>query len=143
VATVTVETEPGLLFATRVAGLVHSLVADEPLPDGDDLGFSPYELLLASLGSCTAMTLEMYARRKGWPLDQVRIKLTLDRVHVGDAEDCEQPTKRIDQITRVIELVGPLDDAQRARLVEIAGKCPVHRTITGGSTIVDRLSDGA
>jgi uncharacterized OsmC-like protein len=143
VATVTVETEPGRLFATRVTGLAHSLVADEPAPEGDDLGFSPYELLLASLGSCSAMTLEMYARRKGWPLDQVRIRLTFDRVHVSDAEDCEEPkTRRVDQITRVIELLGPLDDEQRARLLEIAGKCPVHRTITSGPMIVDRLGDG-
>jgi putative redox protein len=139
VATVTVETEPGRLFATRVMGLVHTLVADEPAPEGDDLGFSPYELLLAALGSCTAMTLEMYARRKAWPLEQVRITLVFDRVHVGDAENCEQPSKRIDQITREIELLGPLDEEQRRRLLEIAGKCPVHKTLTSGPTIVDRL----
>jgi putative redox protein len=140
VATVTVETEPGRLFATRVTGPVHTLVADEPAPDGDDLGFSPYELLLASLGSCTAMTLEMYARRKAWPLEQVRITLAFDRVHLGDAENCEQPQRRIDRITREIELIGPLDEEQRRRLVEIAGKCPVHKTLTSGPTIVDRLA---
>ena len=139
VATVTVETEPGRLFATRVKGLVHTLVADEPVPEGDDLGFSPYELLLASLGSCTAMTLEMYARRKAWPLEQVRITLAFDRVHVGDAENCDEPLKRVDRITRQIELLGPLDDEQRRRLVEIAGKCPVHKTLTNGPTIVDQL----
>lgn len=138
-ATVTVETEPGRLFATRVSGPVHTMIADEPAPDGDDLGFSPYELLLASLGSCTAMTLEMYARRKGWPLEQVRITLQFDRVHVGDAEHCEEPQQRIDQITREIELVGPLDEVQRGRLVEIAAKCPVHKTLTSGATVVDRL----
>lgn len=138
-ATVTVETEPGRLFATRVSGPVHTLVADEPAPDGDDLGFSPYELLLAALGSCTAMTLEMYARRKAWPLEQVRITLSFDRVHVGDAENCDEPQRRIDRITRAIELRGPLDEGQRARLVEIAGKCPVHKTLTSGPTIVDRL----
>jgi uncharacterized OsmC-like protein len=139
VATVTVETEPGRLFATRISGPVHTLIADEPMPDGDDLGFSPYELLLASLGSCTAMTLEMYARRKAWPLEQVRITLQFDRIHAGDAEKCEEPEQRIDRITRDIELVGPLDDVQRRRLVEIAGKCPVHKTLTSGPTIVDRL----
>jgi putative redox protein len=139
VATVTVKTEPGRFFATRVSGPVHSLIADEPAPEGDDLGFSPYELLLASLGSCTAMTLEMYARRKGWPLEQVRIALQFDRVHVGDAENVEQPPRRVDQITRVIELIGPLDNAQRKRLIEIAGKCPVHKTLTSGPRIVDRL----
>jgi putative redox protein len=139
VATVKVETEPGRMFATRVSGLVHTLVADEPAPDGDDLGFSPYELLLASLGSCTAMTLEMYARRKAWPLEQVRITLGFDRVHVGDAENCDQPTRRVDRITREFELIGELDQEQRRRLLEIAGKCPVHKTLANGPTIVDRL----
>jgi putative redox protein len=85
------------------------------------------------------MTLEMYARRKVWPLEQVRITLTFDRVHVGDAENCDRPPCRIDRITRDIELVGPLDQAQRRRLIEIAAKCPVHRTITSGPKIVDRL----
>jgi putative redox protein len=139
VATVTVETEPGRLFATRVSGRVHTLVADEPMPDGDDLGFSPYELLLASLGSCTAMTLQMYARRKAWPLEQIRITLQFDRVHVGDAENCEEPQRRIERITREIEVIGPLDETQRERLLEIAGKCPVHKTLTSGATIVDRM----
>jgi putative redox protein len=139
VATVTVETESGRLFATRVSGPVHTLIADEPMPEGDDLGFSPYELLLAALGSCTAMTLRMYARRKAWPLEQVRITLQFDRVHIGDAEQCEEPQRRIDRITRNIELIGPLDEKQRARLVEIAGKCPVHKTLTNGPTIMDRL----
>ncbi len=138
-ATVTVETEPGRQFTTRVNGLVHSLIADEPVPEGDDLGFSPYELLLASLGSCTAMTLEMYARRKAWPLEQVRITLAFDRVHLGDAENCDAPAKRVDRITRQIELLGPLDHEQRRRLVEIAGKCPVHKTLTNGPAIVDEL----
>jgi len=141
VATVTVETEPGRLFATQVTGLVHTLTADEPAPDGNDLGFSPYELLLASLGSCTAMTLELYARRKAWPLERVRITLVFDRVHIGDAENCDDPSRRIDRISRDIELIGLLSDDQRAKLLEIAGKCPVHRTITNGLTIVDRLID--
>ena len=137
-ATVTVESQSGRAFATTVTGAGHTFVADEPVDfGGDDLGPTPYELLLAALGSCTAMTLAIYARRKGWPLDGVTIRLTHDRVHEADSERSEQPGARIDRITRQIALAGPLDEAQRARLLEIAAKCPVHRTLAGGVRIVD------
>ena len=138
-ATVTVETEAGHAFATKVTGKQHTLIADEPPPDGEDLGMSPYELLLAALGSCTAMTLTMYARRKEWPLEQVRIRLEFDRIHAGDASLSDRPTNRIDRITREIDLMGPLDEQQRQRLMEIAAKCPVHRTLSNGPLIVDRI----
>ncbi|HEY8447914.1 MAG TPA: OsmC family protein [Thermomicrobiales bacterium] len=140
-ATVTVETRPGHPFAMDVTAREFTFVSDEPSPDGEDLGPSPYELLLAALGSCTAMTLEMYARRKGWPLERVNVHLTFERVHSEDAANSEStsPRQRIEIITRDIELIGPLDDAQRARIMEIAAKCPVHRTITGSPQIVDRL----
>jgi putative redox protein len=85
------------------------------------------------------MTLELYARRKGWPLEEVTIRLVFDRVHETDCEACEQPTSRIDRITREITLSGPLDASQRQRLLEIAAKCPVHRTMMGTPSIVDVL----
>jgi len=139
VATVTVKSDPTNRFTTHIEGTSHTLVADEPTPTGDDLGPSPYELLLAALGACTSMTLQMYAGRKNWPLEEVRITLTFDRVHAGDAEDCEEPSKKIERIKRNIELIGPLDDGQRKRLIEIAGKCPVHKTLQTPPTIEDVL----
>lgn len=139
-ATITVETQAGRRFATTIHAADHTFTADEPVAQGgDDLGPSPYELLLAALGSCTAMTLELYARRKGWPLEEVTIRLVFDRVHEPDCAACEQPTSRIDRITREITLSGPLDVSQRQRLLEIAAKCPVHRTMMGTPKIVDAL----
>jgi putative redox protein len=142
-ARITVETQPGHAYTTSVTGAAHSFFADEPLPDGDDLGFSPYELLLAALGSCTAMTLEIYARRKAWPLERVSIRLTFDRIHERDCARPEQPAARIELITREITLAGPLDEVQRARLLDIAGKCPVHKTLMGTPRIVDTLVEPA
>ena len=137
-ATVIVRSRPGRAFTTEVTGANHLVVVDEPASlGGDDEGPSPYELLLGALGSCTAMTVNGYARRKGWPLEGVTIRLTHDRVHAEDCQRCEEPGARIDRITREIELAGPLDDGQRARLLEIAGKCPVHRTLAGELRIVD------
>jgi putative redox protein len=138
-ATVTVKSDPTNRYTTHIQGLSHTILADEPAPYGDDLGPSPYELLLASLGACTSMTLQMYARRKGWPLEEVRITLMFDRVHAGDASACEEPETKIERISRNIELIGPLDDAQRKRLIEIAGKCPVHKTLLSKPTIEDHL----
>jgi putative redox protein len=123
-----------------VAG-AHAFYADEPEEaDGDDLGPTPYELLLWALGACTAMTLLMYARRKGWPLDDVSVHLHHDRIHAEDCANCEDPKSRIERIEREITLVGNLSDEQRARLLEIAARCPVHRTVTGPVRMVDRLS---
>jgi putative redox protein len=110
----------------------HLLVADEPAGIGDDAGPSPYDLLLASLAACTVMTLHMYARRKGWALASVEARLSTRKVHAADFETCEDdPNARIDLIERELVLRGELDEEQRARLIEIADKCPVHRSLTG------------
>src|SRR6266581_4038208 len=109
----------------------HTLRADEPVAvGGGDVGPGPYELLLMALGSCTSMTVNMYAARKKWTLDQVVVRLRHERVHADDCANCEDPKSRIDRILCRIELAGPLDEAQRKQLIEIAKKCPVHRTLT-------------
>lgn len=108
----------------------HELIADEPPPVGDDAGPNPYDLVLAGLGACTAMTVRMYANRKGWPLDRVRVTLRHSRVHAKDCADCETTKGMIDQIDREVELTGNLDDIQRQRLLGIAERCPVHQTLT-------------
>ena len=118
----------------------HTLYADEPVDvGGDNVGPSPYELLLAALGACTSMTLLMYARRKGWPLDDVEVRLSHRRDYLRDCADCEQSPTLLDMIERRITLKGDLEPAQRLRLLEIAEKCPVHRTLTGTIRVVDRL----
>jgi len=115
----------------------HFLRADEPLKyGGSDLGPSPYDLLLMSLGACTSMTLRMYANHKKLPLEDVTVRLQHERVH---AEDCIDCTQKIERITRRISLVGDLDDAQRQRLLEIADRCPVHRTLESDPQIVTEL----
>ncbi|HXD41866.1 MAG TPA: bifunctional alpha/beta hydrolase/OsmC family protein [Ramlibacter sp.] len=117
-------------FAVSIQAGRHTLVGDEPpAVGGDDLGPSPYDLLLAALGECTVMTLLLYARQKQWPLEDARVTLTHGKIHAADCASCETKAGKLDRIERAIELVGPLDDAQRERLMEIADKCPVHRTL--------------
>ena len=130
-AEVTARNEPGRPLAVVVDTGVHRLIADEPVAvGGDDLGPGPYELLLASLASCIVMTLELYARRKGWPLEGVEVRVRHGR---RDAlpEDDLPAGRRIDRITYAVDLAGPLEEDQRTRLLEIAARCPVHRTLTG------------
>jgi putative redox protein len=117
-------------FAQLVTMGRHHLRADEPASvGGDDSGPNPYDLLLAGLGACTSMTVRLYAAQKKWPLERVTVDLKHDKVHATDCAECETREGRIDRIERVLTLEGDLDEAQRARLLEIANKCPVHRTL--------------
>lgn len=132
-------------YRTEIQARGHTFVADEPIKAGGrDEGPTPYDLLVAGLGSCTGMTLRMYADRKEWPLEEVVVHLRHSKIHASDsAEDStsEQPAAKIDQIEREIEVLGQLDDEQRARLLQIANRCPVHRTLESDIRIVSKLKE--
>jgi putative redox protein len=136
---VVVRGRAGALTQEIEAG-IQRLVSDEPAAaGGTEKGPTPYDLLLAALGSCTSMTLELYARRKQWPLEGVTVRLRHSRVHAQDCEACESETPaRLTLIEREIELAGALDGEQRKRLLEIADRCPVHLTLTSEITIKTR-----
>ena len=119
-------------FYTELFANGHALIADEPKSyGGTERGPSPYEYLLAGLGACTSMTIQMYARHKQWPLEDAVVRLSHNKIHAKDCADCETTNGKIDQIKREVELIGVLDDQQRERLLEIADKCPVHKTLHG------------
>lgn len=113
----------------------HRFVADEPAGVGDDAGPNPYDFLLTALGTCTSMTLQMYARHKKWPLEAVAVRLSHEKLHARDCEECESDDGKVDRIRRELTVSGPLDEAQRRRLAEIADRCPVHRTLTSETVI--------
>jgi putative redox protein len=118
----------------------HEFVSDEPVAvGGGDAGPGPYDLLLAALGTCTSMTVALYARRHRWPLESVRVTLRHARVHAADCEHCETKAGMLDRIDRTVELVGTLTGEQRTRLLDIANKCPVHRTLTSEIDVQTRL----
>lgn len=131
-ATEVVVTSEGGGYAQRIQAGGHSLVADEPVAvGGTDTGPDPYELLLASLGACTSMTVQMYAKQKAWRLAGVSVRLTHRKVHSKDCADCEQTGGYVDVIEKDVDVTGDLTTEQRDRLLEIADRCPVHRTLTG------------
>ena len=128
-------------FAQEISVGRHRLTGDEPISDGGtDTGPTPYDLLLAALGACTSMTLALYARRKQWPLEAVTVRLRHSKIHAADCADCETTEGLLDHIDRDVELSGALSEEQRARLLEIAEKCPVHRTLTSEIHIQTRLT---
>jgi uncharacterized OsmC-like protein len=119
----------------------HRIIVDEPVAlGGTDEGATPYALLLAALGACTAITLRLYARTKGWPLETVEVRLSHDKIHAKDCTTCETKEGRLDRIEREIVVGGPLTEEQRNRLGEIADRCPVHRTLTSEIHIHTRVT---
>lgn len=123
---------PATGFRTDVEVGGHHLVVDEPIAvGGADAGPTPYEMLLAGLGACTVMTLRIYADRRKWPLERARVTLQHRKVHAQDCVDCDKRDAKMDVIDRIIFLEGQLDEEQRAKLIEIAERCPVHQTLKG------------
>ena len=120
----------------------HHLLADEPAAvGGEDTGPGPYDYVLAGLGACTSMTMRMYAERKSLPLERVTVTLSHNKIHAEDCAECETKVGMLDQFDRVIAMEGPLDAEQRKKLMEIADKCPVHRTLTSEIHIVTKAAD--
>ena len=121
----------------------HTFITDEPVEaGGEDAGADPYTLILAALGSCISMTTTLYARRKGWPLKRVTVRLRQRRIHAQDCQECEHSKEGfVHRIERAVSLEGDLTDEQRSRLQEIAHKCPVHKTLASEIVIVDLKED--
>jgi putative redox protein len=119
----------------------HTLITDEPLEaGGEDAGPDPYTLVLAALGSCISMTTTLYARRKAWPLERVTVRLHQERIHASDCVECTHTTEGyVHRIQRSVSFDGELTDEQRARLQEIAHKCPVHKTLTSEIVITELI----
>lgn len=127
-------------FSQEILVGQHRLTADEPVSaGGTGTGPTPYDFLLAALGSCTSMTVALYARRKGWPLEAVVVRLRHAKIHAADCADCETKEGMIDRIERDLEFAGRLSAEQRSRLLEIAQKCPVHRTLVSEIDIRTRV----
>lgn len=131
-------------FSAEITAGKHTIIADEPESDGGkDRGMSPYELLLSGLGACTAMTLKMYIERKKLPITDVEVLLTFDRIHVDDCESCteeERLSKReVQHISRLIYVTGAVTEEQKARLLYIVGRCPVHVTLRSAPHVEDAL----
>jgi putative redox protein len=136
-------TTPAGGFRTDIVSAGHRLIADEPASaGGTNLGQSPYDLLGAALASCTSMTLQMYARHKKVALDSVTVSVSHSKVHADDCADCESTEGKIDEFVREIALEGDLDEATRRRMLEIADRCPVHRTLHGEVKVRSSLAEG-
>jgi putative redox protein len=127
-------------FSQTIHAQGHELASDEPVESGGaNTGPTPYDLLLSALGACTSMTIGLYARRKGWPVGSIEVRLRHSKVHAIDCAECETKDGHIDRIEREITIGGDLTDEQRAKLLAIADKCPVHRTLKSEINIRTRL----
>lgn len=131
------------IYETTLTAGRHDLTADEPesVEGGGDAGPDPYDYLLMALGSCTVITVKMYARRKEWPLEDVYLELRHHKSHKEDCENCDDPGSMIDRIEVELILKGDLDQEQKERLLEISERCPVHRTLKGDIQIENSLSE--
>ena len=124
-------------------GVGQSFTTDEPRDaGGDDAGPDPYTLILGALGSCISMTVQLYARRKQWPVESVTVRLRQNRIHAKDCQDCKDKEGFIHRIERKVSVTGDLSEEQHARLQEIAHKCPVHKTLTSRIVITDMKEEG-
>lgn len=139
--TVIVQSLADYTHAQLITAPGRGLVADEPIDDGgNDLGPTPYELLTAALGACTAMTLQIYARRKQYPLHEVAVEVEHERLHADDCADCMEPKEgRIEVLRRRIVLRGPLSEEQRDDLLRVASRCPVHKTLKAAPEVIDTV----
>lgn len=129
-------------FKTTLTAGRHELISDEPesVKGGQDAGPDPYDYLLMGLGSCTLMTVKMYAERKGWELDDIYLELRHNKRHADDCAECEDPKSKIDHIDKELIIKGDLDQEQLDKLLEISKKCPVHKTLESDITILSSLS---
>lgn len=127
-------------FTTKLKVGNHYITADEPTSfGGNDFGPSPYELVSAGLSACTVMTIQMYAKRKGWQIDNVEVHTTYSKSHAHDCENCEDSNARIDTFEREIKLTANIDDKQKQRILQIADKCPVHKTLHSQTQVITKL----
>lgn len=127
-------------YRTEIAAGAYTLTSDEPASlGGKNMGPTPYQYVLSGLGACTSIALRMFADKNRWPLDEIVVRLRHHKVHAPDCGDCDTAAGKIDQIDQDIDLVGPLDDEQRERLLEIAGRCPVHRTLRSEVVVNTRI----
>jgi len=132
--------QDGTKYRTVLTAGDHEVVSDEPESiGGADTGPDPYDLLLMSLGSCTAITLRMYADRKGWPVEEIYLELRHFRDHAEDCVDCDDPSLKIDKIEKELVIKGDLSQDQIDKLLEISKKCPVYRTLTGQVEIISAI----
>ena len=129
-------------FTTQMKVGNHYLTADEPTSyGGNDFGPSPYELVSAGLSACTGMTIQMYVKRKGWDLQNVEVHTDYGKIHAKDCEDCESSSTKIDTFNRSIKLTGNLDEAQIKQILQIADKCPVHKTLHNDIQVITKVID--
>jgi putative redox protein len=137
----TIEASLGSGYQVEILANGHRWLGDEPVEvGGDDTGPTPYELLLGALAACTCMTIAMYAKRKDWELEGVSVRYTHNKVHADDCDECEDDaTGYLDRVESQITITGRFDDDQRARLEQVAKRCPVHKTLEKGMTIVDHV----